>query len=74
MAAMLPLSWRSPPAGVRLSSLSILFGAQLDAVGGGVLLDAGDPLGAGDRGDVITLGEWPAKRDLGDGGTDLDRL
>jgi hypothetical protein len=26
-----------------------LLGAQLDAIGGGVLLDAGDPLGAGDR-------------------------
>ena len=34
-----------------------LFGAQLDAIGGGVLLDAGDPLGAGDRGDVVALGE-----------------
>jgi len=31
-----------------------LLGAQLDAVGGGVLLDAGDPLGAGDRGDVVS--------------------
>ena len=34
-----------------------LFGAQLDGVGGGVLLDAGDPLCAGDRGDVVALGE-----------------
>jgi hypothetical protein len=33
------------------------FGAQLDGVGGGVLLDASDPLGAGDRGDVVALGE-----------------
>ena len=30
-----------------------LLGAQLDAVGRGVLLDAGDALGAGDRGDVV---------------------
>jgi hypothetical protein len=29
-----------------------LLGAQLDGVGGGVLLDAGDALGAGDWGDV----------------------
>ena len=34
-----------------------LFGAQLDAIGGGVLLDASDPLGAGDRGDIVALGE-----------------
>ena len=41
-----------------------LLGAQLDAVGGGVLLDAGDPLGAGDRGDVVALREQPGQRDL----------
>src|SRR3954470_22141835 len=29
-----------------------LLGAQLHAVSGGILLDAGDPLGAGNRGDV----------------------
>jgi hypothetical protein len=34
-----------------------LFSAQLDAIGGGVLLDASDPLGPGDRGDVAALGE-----------------
>jgi hypothetical protein len=34
-----------------------LFHAQLDTVGCGVLLDAGDPLGAGDRGDVVALRE-----------------
>jgi hypothetical protein len=34
-----------------------LFGAQLDAIGGGVLLDTSDPLGAGDRADVVALGE-----------------
>src|SRR5258705_3730645 len=41
-----------------------LFGAQLDAVGGGILLDASDPLGAGDRGDVIALSEQPGQGDL----------
>jgi hypothetical protein len=34
-----------------------LLGAQLDAVGGGVFLDAGDPLGAGDRSNVLALRE-----------------
>ena len=38
--------------------------AELDAVGGGVLLDAGDPPGAGDRGDVVALGEQPGQCDL----------
>src|SRR5947208_9298928 len=38
--------------------------AELDGVGGGVLLDAGDPPGAGDRGDVVALGEQPGQRDL----------
>jgi hypothetical protein len=37
---------------------------QLDAVGGGILFDAGDPLGARNRSDVITLGEQPSQRDL----------
>ncbi len=36
-----------------------LLGAQRDAVGGGVLLDAGDPLGTGNRGDVVALREQP---------------
>jgi hypothetical protein len=36
---------------------SDLLRTQLDGVGGGVLLDAGDALGAGDRGDVVALGE-----------------
>ena len=48
-----------------------LFGAQLDAIGGGVLLDAGHPLGAGDRGDVVTLREQPGQRDLRRCGTCL---
>jgi hypothetical protein len=38
---------------------SDLRGAQLDAVGGAVLLDTGDPLGAGNRGDVVALREQP---------------
>ena len=37
-----------------------LVGAQLDAVGGGVLLDAGNPLGAGNRSDVVTLRQLTA--------------
>src|SRR5467141_1459597 len=41
-----------------------LLGAQLDAVGGGVLLDAGNPLGAGNRSDVVTLCEQPGQSDL----------
>ena len=41
-----------------------LLGAQLDAVGGGVFLDAGDPLGAGNRRDVVALREQPGQRDL----------
>jgi len=38
--------------------------AQLDAVGSGVLLDAGDALGAGDRGDVVGLCEQLGQSDL----------
>ena len=41
-----------------------LLGAQLDTVGGGVFLDARDPLGAGNRRDVIALREQPGQRDL----------
>ena len=40
-------------------------GAQLDAIGSGVLLDARDPLGTGDRGDVVALREQPGQSDLG---------
>lgn len=49
---------------------------QLDAVRGGVLLDAGDPLGPGNRGDVVALCEQPGERDLCRGGIGLggDRL
>jgi len=38
--------------------------AQLDAVGRRVLFDAGDALGAGDRGDVVALRKQPGQRDL----------
>ena len=37
-----------------------VIGAQHDAVCGCVLLDSGDPLGAGDRGDVVALRQQPA--------------
>jgi hypothetical protein len=39
-------------------------GAHLDAVGGGVLLDTRDPLGSGNRRDVVTLREQPGQRHL----------
>jgi hypothetical protein len=48
-----------------------LLRAQLDAVGYGVLLEAGDALGSGDRGDVVALGEQPRQRDLCRGGVDF---
>jgi hypothetical protein len=41
--------------------LADLLCGQLDAIGGGVLLDSGDPLGAGDRGDVVALGQQPGQ-------------
>ena len=44
---------------------------QLDDVGGGVLLDAGDALGAGDWSDVVALGEQPRQRDLCRGGVEF---
>src|SRR2546429_9965263 len=40
-----------------------LLSAQLDAVGGGVLLDAGNSLGAGNRSDVVALREQPGQSD-----------
>jgi len=40
-----------------------LGGGELEAVGGGVLLDAVDAAGAGDRGDVVALGEQPGQGD-----------
>jgi len=45
-----------------------LIGAQHDAVCGGVLLGSGDPLGAGDRGDVVARRQQPDQRDLGRSG------
>jgi hypothetical protein len=48
-----------------------LLGGQLDAIGGNVLLDPGDALGAGDGGDVVALGQQPDQGDLGRGGADL---
>src|SRR5207247_1391722 len=42
-----------------------LLRAQFDRVGRGVLLDAGDALGAGDRRDVVALSEQPRQRHLG---------
>ena len=42
-----------------------LLRAQLETVGRRVLLDARNPLGAGDRGDVVALREQPGQRDLG---------
>jgi hypothetical protein len=41
-----------------------LLRAQLYAVGRRVLLDAGDALGARDRGDVVALCEQPGQGDL----------
>src|SRR5438552_16261501 len=48
-----------------------LLGAQLDAVGSGVLLNAGDALGTGDRGDVLALRKQPGQRDLRRRGVDF---
>ena len=41
-----------------------LFGAQLHAIGRGVLFDAGNPLGTGNRCDVIALRQQPRQSDL----------
>src|SRR5438270_10823009 len=65
---------REPGEVVELADLP---GGQLDAIGGGVLLNAGDPLGAGDRGDVVALGQQPGqghlrRRDAGLGGDRSD--
>jgi hypothetical protein len=45
----------------QVAEASELVLGQFDAVGGGVLLDAGDSPGAGDRGDVVALGEEPGQ-------------
>src|ERR1700728_1884568 len=62
--------------GGEIVELVDLSGSQLDAVSSGVLLDAGDPLGTGDRGDVVSLSQDPRQGDLSRGGADLgcDRL
>src|SRR5215203_7271868 len=57
--------WRE---GVQPRELS---GGELEAVGGGVLLDAVDAPGAGNRGDVVALGEQPGQGDLGRGCTNF---
>ena len=56
-----------------------LGGGEFDAVGGGVLFDAGDTAGAGDRGDVVAASEDPCQgglcwcgSDFGADGADLD--
>src|SRR5437763_16997544 len=41
-----------------------LLDAQLDSVGCRVILDAGNPLGAGDRGDVVGLREQRGRSNL----------
>jgi len=64
MTAMFPSSCRSPAAGVRLFSLPICSALSKDAVGDGILLDADDPLAAGNRSDVVALREQPGQRDL----------
>ena len=56
MLAMFASSWRAPDAGVSLPRRSSWAGVSFDAVRGGVLLDAGDAAGAGDRGDVVAAG------------------
>ena len=48
-----------------------LSAGELDAVGGDVLLHAGDPPSAGNRGDVVALGEQPGQGDLGRGCADF---
>jgi hypothetical protein len=64
MVAICASSWRSPAAGVRFVEPLDLLGLQLEVVGGSVLLDAGDALGAGDRGDVVALSEQPGQGHL----------
>jgi hypothetical protein len=51
--------------------LADLRGGQLNAIGGSVLLDAGDLPGAGDRSDVVALGQQPGQGQLRRGDADL---
>src|SRR5690349_21720467 len=55
MTAMLPSSCCSPEAGRKVVQSFDLRRTQLDMVSGGVLLDAGDPFGARNRSNVVTL-------------------
>lgn len=48
-----------------------LLGAQLDTIGGDVLLDPRDPLGAQDRNDVVALCQQPGQGHLRRRRTDL---
>jgi hypothetical protein len=48
-----------------------LSGGEFEAVGGGVLLDSVDAPGAGNRRDVVALGEQPGQGDLGRGCTNF---
>jgi hypothetical protein len=62
-----------PIAGCRGQGVQpgVLSGGEFEAVGGGVLLDAADAPGAGNRGDVVALGEQPGQGDLGRGCTNF---
>ncbi len=66
----------STGSGGDVRELLDLFGTQQNGVSGRVLFDAGDPLGSGNRGDVVALREHPGKGDLSRSGPDLrsDRL
>ena len=55
MTAICAPSWSFAGGRSELVQPLDLLGAQLEVGGGGVLLDAGDTLGAGDRGDVVAL-------------------
>src|SRR5215207_4918221 len=48
-----------------------LGGAEFDAVGSGVFLDAGNPPGSGDGSDVVAAGQQPRQRGLCRRGSDL---
>lgn len=61
MTAICASSWRSPAAGGEVVQSFDLLGAELELVGGGVLLDAEDALGARDRGNVVALRKQPTR-------------
>jgi hypothetical protein len=64
MAEMFASSWRLAGRRSEVVEPLDLLRAQLDAVGCRVLLDVGDALGAGDRGDIVALRPEPRQRDL----------